>query len=84
MRDDECRTLYAFDDGRHRIGFARACDAQQNLARHAGLHALRQRINRLRLVALRLEWGFENEASFLHVDLLNNRMREMIPHYNID
>lgn len=35
VRDDECRTLDALDDGRHRIGFARACDAQQNLARHA-------------------------------------------------
>lgn len=68
--DDQRGALYALDDGSHRVGFARTGDAQQHLAGHAALHALCQRLDGLRLIALRLERRFENEASFLHRDLL--------------
>ena len=70
VRDDQRWALYALDDGGHRIGFARAGDAQQYLTGHAALNALRQRLDGLRLVALRLERRFENKAPFLHDDLL--------------
>ena len=70
MRDDQRWALHALDDGGHRIGFARTGDAQQYLTGHAALNALRQRLDGLRLVALRLERRFENKAPFLHDDLL--------------
>ena len=69
MRDDQRGPLHALDDGGHGIGLARSGDAQQHLAGHALLHAARQRLNGLRLIALRLEGGFENKAAFLHFDL---------------
>ena len=68
--DDQRGALHALDDGSHRVGFARTGDTQQHLAGHAALHALCQRLDGLRLIALRLERRFENEASFLHRDLL--------------
>ena len=49
---------------------ALAENAQQYLTGHAALNALRQRLDGLRLVALRLERRFENKAPFLHDDLL--------------
>ena len=70
VRDDQRWALHALDDGGHRIGFARTGDAQQHLTGHAALNALRQRLDGLRLVALRLERRFENKAPFLHDDLL--------------
>ena len=70
VRDDQRWALHALDDGGHRIGFARTGDAQQYLTGHAALNALRQRLDGLRLVALRLERRFENKAPFLHDDLL--------------
>ena len=66
MGDDERRALDALDDGGHRVGLAGAGDAQQHLAGHARLHACGERLDRLGLIALGLERGFEDKTAFLH------------------
>ena len=60
-REDEGRALRRLDHLRHREGLARAGDAEQHLRAVAALDALDQFLDRLRLVALRLEVGRDDE-----------------------
>ena len=84
--DDQRGPLHALDDGGHGVGLAGARNAQQYLTGHTALHALRQRLDGLRLVALRLERRFENEAPFLHRDLLYRKEPNdfMMSYYSIE
>ena len=61
-REDQRRALRLLDHLRHGEGFARAGDAQQNLRAVVAAHAFDQFGDRLRLVALRIEIGFDDEA----------------------
>ena len=57
--EDDRRTPGALDDMRHREGLARAGDAEQHLVALAAAEPLAQLVDRLRLVAGRLEFGAE-------------------------
>ena len=60
-RENQRRALRPLDHLRHGVGFARAGDAEEHLGALAFLHALHQDLDRLRLVALRLEGRDEVE-----------------------
>ncbi len=60
-REDEGRALRRLDHLRHGEGLARAGDAEQHLAAVVALDALDQIADRRRLVALRVEIGFDDE-----------------------
>ena len=62
-REDQRRALRLLDHLRHGEGFAGAGDAQQNLRAVVAPHAFDQLGDRLRLVALRVEVGFDDEAA---------------------
>ena len=61
-REDQRRALGRLDHLRHGEGLARAGDAEQHLVALVGAHALDQFLDRLRLVALRLEFGHDAKA----------------------
>ena len=61
-REDQRRALRLLDHLRHGEGLARAGDAEQHLGAVVALHALDQLGDRLRLVALGLEIGLDDEA----------------------
>ena len=61
-RQDQRRALRRLDHLGHREGLARAGDAEQHLRAVVALHALDQVLDRGRLVALRLEIGFDLQA----------------------
>src|SRR2546423_14453108 len=55
--DDERGALRALDDGGDREGLARTRDAEKDLILHALVESAPERVNRLRLIPLRLEVG---------------------------
>ena len=59
---DQRRLLVLLDELRRGVGLARARDAQEHLAAHAASEAVRQPLDRLRLVAGGLERGHEAEV----------------------
>ena len=61
-REDQSRALGRLDHLGHGEGLARAGDAEQHLVALAGANALDQLLDRLRLVALRLEFGHDAKA----------------------
>ena len=61
-REDQRRALGRLDHLGHGEGLARAGDAEQHLVALVGAHALDQFLDRLRLVALRLEFGDDAKA----------------------
>ena len=61
-REDERRALRRLDHLGHGEGLARAGDAEQHLRAVVALDALDQFTDRVRLVALRLELGFDDQA----------------------
>ena len=61
-REDQRRALGRLDHLGHGEGLARAGDAKQHLVALARLDALDQLLDRLRLVALRLEFGHDAKA----------------------
>ncbi len=62
-REDQRRALRRFDHLRHGEGLARAGDAEQHLGAVVAPRAFDQFDDRLRLIALRLEIGFDDEAA---------------------
>ena len=62
-REDQRRALRLLDHLGHGEGLARAGDAEQHLAAVAAPHALDQVGDRLRLIALRLELGLDDERA---------------------
>ena len=70
MRDHQRGALHALNHGGHGIGFARTRNAEQNLTGHAAVYACGERLDRLRLIALRAERRFELKAAFLHDESL--------------
>ena len=61
-RENQRRALRLFDHFRHGEGLARAGDAEQHLVAVVAADAFDQIGNRLRLVALRFEIGFDDQA----------------------
>lgn len=61
MTDDERGHVEIGDDVGHGKGFAASCHAEQYLVAHAGFDAGHKRINRLWLIAGRVEIGFEGK-----------------------
>ena len=59
MRDDQRGLLHTLDHLRHGVGFAAAGDAQQHLRLVSAQNALRQAIDRLRLVARGFIFGYQ-------------------------
>src|SRR5262249_30877693 len=66
-RDDERRPVDACDDVRHRERLARAGDAEQDLMASAFLDPADELLDRLRLVALRLEIGHDLKTAFFSI-----------------
>ncbi len=62
-REDERRALRRLDHLGHGEGLARAGDAEQHLRAVVALHALDQVLDRLRLVAFRLELGVDRRGA---------------------
>ena len=64
MREDERRPVDRLDHLRHRERLPRSGGAEEHLVLRAGMDALRELPDRLRLVALRLERGDELEVHY--------------------
>ena len=70
VADDQCRLLYLLDDIGHGKGFAAAGHALQRLHPVAGLDALYQGVNGLRLVAGGLKRRYQMKTILTHSALL--------------
>src|SRR5438309_1454516 len=60
-RQDNCRALRRLDHLGHGVGLAGAGDAEQHLGAVVALYAFDQFLDRSRLVALRLVFGFDHK-----------------------